>query len=343
MRAICMLTVSLLACQGSVTKPDAGGGTFGGGAQVGADGGCTTANERMRLALAPACAGCHNTGSRDYWSSLEAFEAQLVYNPRFVVPKNPSASVLIQMLNGTAPGSTPQMPPGEPFAALSTSGRVSVTVAQVSDWIANLEPRRALLAEAKAENFSIRRLRGEEMVQALLDQLGLSLEDFVNTDRAQWRDEELVAFGQRFFIFPKDWAPGVSKQYVSDSQAYERFEGLGGAANLDNRKKDAALGPAALQVLTQMSQAWCKRAVEKPANKAVLGALTLADTGASKAVAIKQNIARLHLRMLAEPAAPDFVEALYSEVFVPAEATSTTVAWTAVCAVLARHPQWLSF
>jgi hypothetical protein len=343
MRALSVLVALLFACQGVVTKPDAGGGNFSGGAQVGPDGGCTTANERMRLALAPACSGCHNAGSRDYWSSLEVFEAQLVYNPRFVVPQNPNASVLIQLLNGTALGSTPQMPPGETFASLASSGRVNVTVAQVADWIGNLQPRKTTVAEAKPENFAVRRLRGEEMVQALMDQLGLGLEDFVSTDRPQWREEELVAFGRRFFVFPKDWAPGVSKQYVSDSQAYERFEGLGGAANLDNRKKDAALGPAALQVITQMSQAWCQRAVEKPANKAVLGALTLADTSASKASAIKQNIARLHLRMLAEPAAPEFIEELYREVFVPAEVTSTAVAWTAVCAVLARHPQWLSF
>jgi hypothetical protein len=351
-----LLSFASLSCTGLVgvqSGTDAGGTGSGGGTSMGntgggsadSDGGCVmaSANLAMMKALAPACAGCHTTGSRAYWSSLEAFESQVVYQPRFVVPNDPGASVLIQMLNGNAPGSSRQMPPGQTYASLLTTNATWPTVAQVSLWIQNLPPRGAIDARPKAQNFSIRRLRAEEMYASLLDQLGLQLEDFVSQDKPTWREDPLFALEGRFFVYPKDWVPGLNASYGSDVRAYERFEGLGGAVNLDNRKKDVALGPSALQVITQQSQAWCLRALEKPGNPAILGTLTLTDTSATKSADIKTNIARLHLRMLSEVAPPAFVDAMYSEVFVPLEGNSPKVAWTAVCAAFIRHPLWLSF
>lgn len=340
-RLLCFL--SLAACTGNIgssTNPNAfptDGGLL-------ADGGCApvSRNDEMRLALAGACAGCHVAGSKPYWASLTAFEG-LVYDPKYVVRGDPDNSLLLKLFKANAPGSFTQMPPGETYEAMLVRGAATVTIADLEQWIRELPPQGSVIAEPIPERFTVRRLTAEEMVVSAMAQLGLTLEDFIDTSNMNWRQQEYTVNGGKFFIWPKDWAPGISRQYVSDSRTVERYEALGGMAALDNRGKDIALGPAAVQTLVQMSQAWCKRAIEKPGNTAVLRYVTLADKSATKAADIKKNIAALHLRMLAEPATDDTVEALYTKVYLPLEATNTKAAWTAVCASFMRHPQWLSF
>jgi hypothetical protein len=130
---------------------------------------------------------------------------------------------------------------------------------------------------------------------------------------------------------------------VSDARTTERYETLGGPVVLQGRKPDATIGPAAMQTLVQMSQAWCKLAVEKSGNTAVLRGVTLSDTSATKATEIKANIAQLHLRMLGEVATPADVDEIFSQVYQPLEAGSTKTAWIAVCASFVRHPKWLAY
>lgn len=308
------------------------------------DGGCApvSRNDEVRLALAGACAGCHLAGSRPYWASLTAFEA-LVYDPKYVTRGDPDNSLLVKLFKGTAPGSFPQMPPGERYDALLARGGASMSIGDVERWIRELPPQGAVVAEPMPERFTVRRLTAEEMILSAMSQLGLTLEDFVDTSSPDWRTEEYTVRGGRFFIWPKDWAPGISRQYVSDARTVERYEALGGMAALDNRGKDVSIGPAAMQTLVQQSQAWCRRALEKPGNTAVLRHVTLADRSATKAAEIKRNIGALHLRMLSEPATDATIEALYTRVYLPGEAQSTKAGWTAVCASFMRHPLWLSF
>ncbi len=102
-------------------------------------------------------------------------------------------------------------------------------------------------------------------------------------------------------------------------------------AALENRGKDQNLGPAAVQTLVQMSQAWCRRAVQKAGNTAVLRYVTVGRHQRGEVGENKRNIV-FHLRMLSEPASVDTVEALDTRVYLPAETNSTTTAWTAVCA-----------
>jgi hypothetical protein len=339
------LLTSLAACTGTITMPGAAPGepVFDGGLL--ADGGCApvSRNDEVRLALAGACAGCHLTGSLPYWASLEAFEAGLVDDPRFVTPGDPDGSRLLQLIKATASGTFTQMPPGETYASLLERGRATLSIAELEAWVRALPPTGSRPAEPSPDRFTVRRLSAEEMVVSAMAQLGLTLEDFVDTSSPRWRDEAFTVRGGRFFIWPKDWAPGISGQYVSDSRTVERYEALGGMARLDNRGRDTTLGPAAVQTLVQMSQAWCQRAVDKPGNTAVLRHVTLADRSATKAADIKRNLSALHLRMLSEPASEAAVDALYTKVYLPAEASSTRAAWTAVCASFMRHPQWLSF
>ncbi len=345
-RALLVSMIVCSACTGIVGSTNSGP-TGGGDASDGGtleDGGCIPVgrNDEVRLALAPTCAGCHLTGSKPYWASLTAFET-MVYDTGEVVPGDPDASKLVKLLKGTASGSFRQMPPGETYAAALARGAGTMTIAEVEQWIRELGPRGAVRAEPSPERFTVRRLTAEEMVLSGLSQLGLGLEDFVDTAGADWETEAYVVRGGRFFVWPKDWAPGISTAYVSDARTVERYEALGGMAAVDNRGKDTNLSPAAVQTIVQLSQAWCKRAIEKQGNTAVLRHVTLADKSASKSAEIKRNIGALHLRMLSEPATDATIDELYTKVYLPAEATSTKVAWTAVCASFMRHPLWLTY
>lgn len=334
-----VLVLALAGCEGSF------GAATGGRPGLLEDGGCPPQgkNDEVRLALAPACAGCHTVGNRPYFASLAAFENGLVYDAKWVDPANPAGSGLIRLLQGTAPGSYPQMPPGQPYADFVADGRVTLTLQDLEAWMRELPPRSALDESPSPAAFTVRRLRADEMVLSLLSQLGLSPEDFVDTSSPTWRDTAWTARGGRLFVWPTDWAPGISGQYVSDKRTTERYETLGGAVVLQGRKHDAELGPSALQTLVQMSQAWCRLAVTKAGNTAVLRHVTLADKSATKEADIKKNLSQLWLRMLGDPPSGAELDELYTQVYLPLEAQSTTAAWTASCAALVRNPKWLTF
>jgi len=340
-RSLVTLCLVLVGCEGKLGRPDPVPNDGG----VLEDGGCPPVgkNDEIRQALAPACAACHVAGNKPYFASLSAFENGLAYDAKWVNPADPAGSGLVKLLEGTASGSYPQMPPGENYASLVAAGRATLTVEQVKEWIATLPPRGSTNDGPSPEAFTVRRLRAEEIILSLMEQLGLSPEDFVDTSSPDWRTQEWTARGGRLFVWPTDWAPGISQQYVSDKRSTERYETLGGAVVLQGRKKDVGLGPSSLQTVVQMSQAWCRLAIEKPGNTAVLRYVTLADTSATKSADVKRNLQQLWLRMIGEPATDAEIDELYTEVYVPLESTSTKVAWTGVCAALVRHPKWLSY
>jgi len=309
------------------------------------DGTCapSSRNDEIRLGLAPACEGCHLTGNKPFFASLTAFENGLVYDERFVKPGDPENSMLIQLLKGTAPGSYPQMPPGQPYNELVTQGRVTLTTEQVAAWIRELPAPPERLENPDPEAFSVRRLSAEEMVVSLMDQLGLTLEDFVSTSDPNWRNKAYVVNGGKLFLWPGDWAPGISGEYVSDSRSIERFDALGGGNSLVYRKRDVTFGPSAAQTLVQLSQAWCARAVDKKNNTAVLRYVTLADTSSKNPDAVQKNLRTLYLRMLGQPPSDAEAKELYEQVYLPLEAQSTRVGWIGVCAALIRHPLWITY
>ncbi|QSQ19055.1 hypothetical protein JY651_27305 [Pyxidicoccus parkwayensis] len=336
--ALASLALTQFACTGEGTR---------GGFSETPDGGDTCAaasdNDAVRLALAPACQGCHTNGNKPFFSSLAAFESGLVYNEKYVKRGDPENSLLVQMLKGAAPGSYPQMPPGQPYDELVASGRVTMTIAQVEAWIRDLPAPPEALETPSPEEFRVRRLSAEEMVVSLMDQLGLTLEDFVSTSNPDWRNRAYVVNWNKFFVWPGDWSPGISGEYVSDSRTGERFEALGGGNSLLYRKKDVSFGPSAAQALVQMSQAWCGRAVDKANNKAVLRYVVLADTSTKNPDAVQKNLRYLYLRMLGQPATDAEAQALYEQVYLPLEAQSTRLGWIGVCSALIRHPLWITY
>jgi hypothetical protein len=331
--ALASLVLTAVAC----TEKNPPGGTDGENCAP------SNRNDEIRLGLAPACEGCHLTGNKPFFASLTAFENGLVYDERYVKRGDPDNSLLIQLLKGTAPGSYPQMPPGQPYEELAANGRVKLTIAQVEAWIRELPPPPERLETPDAEAFSVRRLSAEEMVVSLMDQLGLTLEDFVSTSDPNWRNKAYVVNGGKLFLWPGDWAPGISNEYVSDSRSVERFDALGGGNSLVYRKRDVSFGPSAAQTLVQMSQAWCARAVDKKGNKAVLRYATLTDTSANNPDAVQKNLRALYLRMLGQPPSETEAKELYERVYVPLEAQSTRLAWIGVCAALIRHPLWITY
>ncbi len=336
--ALTALTLTAVAC--SEQKP-------GGTDDEKPDGGevCAPANrnDKIRLGLAPACEGCHLTGNKPFFASLTAFENGLVYDERYVKRGDPDNSLLVRLLKGTAAGSYPQMPPGQPYDELVAHGQVTLTTAQVEAWIRDLTPPPERLEVPDPEAFTVRRLTAEEMVVSLMDQLGLTLEDFVSTSDPNWRNRPYVVNGGKFFLWPGDWAPGISGEYVSDSRSIERFDALGGGNPLVYRKRDVSFGPSAAQTLVQMSQAWCARAVDKRNNPAVLRYVSLADTSFTTPESVHRNLRSLYLRMLGQPPSEEEEKELYERIYRPLEARSTRTAWIGVCSALIRHPLWLTY
>ncbi|QRK06657.1 hypothetical protein JQX13_42355 [Archangium violaceum] len=331
--ALASFVLTAGACTGKITDDSKDGQT------------CSPSgrNDEIRLGLAPACAGCHLNGNKPFFASLTAFENGLVYDTKYVKPGDPENSMLVQMLEGTAPGSYPQMPPGQPYEEFVANGRTTLTIEQVKAWIRDLPPAPERLEAPDTEAFSVRRLSAEEMVVSLMDQLGLTLEDFVSTSDPDWRNKAYVVNGGKLFVWPGEWSPGISGEYVSDSRSVERFEALGGGNSLLYRKKDVGFGPSAAQTLVQMSQAWCARAVDKKGNTAVLRYVTLADTSANNPDAVQKNLRALYLRMLGQPPSDAEAKELYEQVYVPLEARSTRLGWIGVCASLIRHPLWITY
>ena len=318
----------------------------GGGPNPPDDGGTcapVNRNDEIRLGLAPACEGCHLTGNKPFFASLTAFENGLVYDERYVKRGDPENSLLVQLLVGNAPGSYPQMPLGQRYDELVASGHVTLSTEQVKAWIRELPPPPGRLEAPDPKEFTVRRLSAEEMVVSLMDQLGLVLEDFVSTTDPNWRNKAYVVNGGKLFVWPGDWSPGISTEYVSDSRSVERFDALGGGNSLVYRKKDVGFGPSAAQTLVQMSQAWCARAVDKKGNTAVLRYVTLADTTAKNPDAVQKNLRALYLRMLGQPPSDAEAKQLFEQVYLPLEAQSTRLGWIGVCASLIRHPLWLTY
>jgi len=340
LKAAALLSLALTAGACTENKP---GGPDGPKTDGGENCAPSSRNDEIRLGLAPACEGCHLTGNKPFFASLTAFENGLVYDERYVKPGDPDNSMLVQLLKGTAPGSYPQMPPGQPYDELVANGHVTLNTAQVEAWIRDLPPPPERLEAPDPEAFSVRRLSAEEMVVSLMEQLGLTLEDFVSTTDPNWRNKPYVVNGGKLFIWPGDWAPGISNEYVSDSRSVERFDALGGGNSLVYRKRDVGFGPSAAQTLVQMSQAWCARAVDKKSNTAVLRYVTLADTSAKNPDAVQKNLRALYLRMLGQPPSDAEAKELFEKVYVPLEVQSTRIAWIGVCASLIRHPLWITY
>lgn len=336
-RLVLLTSVALLGCEGLVTSTgrpdvtldpaaDGGGSRLDGGLPHLPDGGVTTAF--VFEALKPSCEGCHVFTSRPFFASLTAFESVIVGDPRWVVPGAPERSGLLVLLEGTT---NPMPPPPSPaFARLAEQGQTRIDMAQLAAWIQSLAPPE----RAAAPPPLIRRKTAEQVARTLMDQLGLVESDFYDASQN-------LRVGDSYPLRSPDATPYVDPF----EQGGTLFTALGGPHRLEGKWRNDTITPSSMQALTHVSQAWCRLALEKPGNRRVLRVATLTDrsTTPAGAMAIRANIAALWFAMIGEPAPAAEVNDLFSTVFQPYEARSTTTAWTAVCAAIVRDPLWMTW
>lgn len=287
--------------------------------------------------LRSTCDKCHGAGSnRPFFSSIQAFEDLLAYNPALVVPGSPETSELLRLLKGQGTGAFQKMPTGGPsFAELEASGDTKITTAEIEAWIKDL-PERSTPSYEHLKASTIRRLDAEHILTSLNTALGLTDADFFSADYTQVYD------GKALPARSPDALNVLNDYTFTQAQVYPRFEALGGPNWLLGRPRDSTFSPVFLQAVGQMAQARCRVAIDKPGNTALFKLASPSDTSASAEMKIKDNLRYLYLRFLGEPATDGDVADLY-QLYLAYEPVDTATAWTAVCAGLVRHPLFLAY
>ncbi|MBL8951783.1 MAG: hypothetical protein JNK82_13455 [Myxococcaceae bacterium] len=334
----CAALSLLAACEARIQQPQpgasAGGESASAGGSGGAGGGIASTGDLSNLdvytRLKPTCGGCHTVDMRPFFGSLEAFENLIVYDTKYVVPMDPAGSTLLAMLRGTAAKPMPPVP-SAPFSGLEAERKTFITMTELEEWIRRLQPRTVPVV---IDPPLVRRKTAEQVQAALYQQLGLTEADFYD-----------AAFNVRGGDAYAVRSPDATPYADSTGQGATLFVSLGGPHRLEGKWRNDGVTPGFLQALTHTSQAWCRAAVTKPGNTAVLSRATLADasTTAPGAAAIKANIAELYLKLLGEPAPQAEVDDLFTNVFVRYESKGAATAWTAVCAALIRDPLWILY
>lgn len=279
--------------------------------------------------LKAECAGCHQSGTRGFFSSLGAFQALLVSDARLVAPGNPDGSELMKLLEGKGTGAFKQMPIAGLTYAMRTAGPAA-SIADLRAWITGLTAQQR---DNRPDPLGrpITRMSAQQTQRALYQQLGLTHEDFF-----------LVA---NEFSLPMAESRGDGRYPVQSQDALPtprqgeaagRFEGLGGGSVMGQVRADTSISPTFVLTLEQVSQAWCRQALAKAGNVALFPAGAAPDAAGAKA-----TIRRWSVHFLAQPMSDPDVDALHADVFAPLLAeTNVTNAYTGLCSYFIRHPLW---
>lgn len=284
---------------------------------------CTT--PAVFEALSTTCATCHGAGTnKPYFSSVQSFEALLVSKPQWVVPGKPDEGQLLPILRGEAPGTFPQMPPGElsaSFAAQAEAGKAAPSMETLRCWIEGLT---GSITTTSAGPLPVaRRLSAEQMLAALEQQLGVS-----------GTANSMSTFG----LSLPDAIPSTDVYGQRD----QNHAALGGPHWLENRRRNDSVNPVFIQTFVNVSQVYCRAAVNAPmATNRVLKFASGSDTTTSAAPKIRDNIRYLGKLLLSQSLSDADVED-YFQLFKALEASRVT-AWTAVCAAMVRDPLWMTY
>ena len=291
----------------------------------------TAATRIIYEGLKAECAGCHQSGTRGYFSSLGAFQALLVSDPRLVAPGNPDGSELLKLLEARGTGAFKQMPiAGQPYA-LRTAG-AGASIADIRAWIT------ALTAQARDNRPAplarpITRISAQQAQRALYQQLGLVHDDFFIVASEYSLPMAETRGDGRYPVLSQDSLPAPRQ-----GEASGRFEGLGGGAVVGQVKPDSSITPTFVLTLQQVSQAWCRLALAKPGNVALFPAGMAVSSDPASA---KTTIQRWSTHFLAQSMPASEVEALHAEVFAPLLVeTNQTSAYVGLCSYFIRHPLW---
>lgn len=299
------------------------------------------ATARVFEGLRPGCEGCHASGTRGFFASLEAFQQLLVGDGRLVAPGRPDESELLRLLSGAGTGAFRQMPiSGPPYAQLVSGAAASDPSAppsmdELRAWIESLGAQTRDQRPAQ-DAPRVTRMSAQQIQRALYQQLGLAHGDFfgpaqdfgIATADVQGREDRYPMQGPDAFPMARQESPN------------ERFLGLGGGSTVRQVRPDPSLPPTFVHTLTQVAQRWCRLALAKAGNRALL------PEGASLSAEPAQalgTIKRWRLHFLAERS-DDEDRRLYDTVFQPLAASAgAEPAYVAVCSYFIRHPHWIFY
>lgn len=296
-------------------------------------------NQAVFDALQPTCEGCHSTGSRGYFASLQAFESLVVYNPDEVVPGKPDESQLILLLEGKGTRAFTQMPiSGPTFADIAAKGGTSLTVAQIRDWVTNLQAR----AQDKLPSIEARRITrigAADVQRALYQQLGLSDDDFFVPASNFSIPHKTSQDDNNYPLTSPDSIPAPYEALPT-----ERYASLGGGAPMVQMKADATVSPSFVGTLTQVSQRWCAKALAKTPNAALLPAGASIATGSAEPDKVKAILRYWFLHFHSVDATPAEIDRVYDGVFLPLEAgKDVQTGYIGACSYFIRHPDWIFY
>ncbi len=287
-------------------------------------------NDEIRLALEPFCKDCHGkVNSTPFFASLEAFEAGLVYNPKFVKPGNSKDSKLIHFLRGKAEGAFPQMPLGNEdnkYVSLVDQGVATLRVEEIETWIDTLAPDVSFRGKASGRSITISRLSADQILSAIQIALGQA--------PTGGRKKDGLAMLGSTPLSPAIFTPITSLQR-------DLYLGLGGSDYLERGRGDKVWTTTGVGILNQVAQGACALAVSRN-NATLFKYASLTDKLPDQENEIKMNIAYLYQRFLYESATEDDIDALFEEIYRPAELISTKIAWTQICTALIRDPLFIT-
>ncbi len=296
-------------------------------------------NQAVFDALAPSCAGCHTSGARGYFASIQAFESLLAYNADVVVPGSPDESELVRLLEGNGTRAFTQMPiSGPTYAALAEQGLAPMPMADIRAWVSTLR-NRTVDTLPSIEAPRVTRQGADEVVRGLYQQLGLSDEDFFTLAASFGIPAKNPISEDLYPMTSDDWTPGPYASLPA-----ERHQSLGGGSALLQVRPDATASPSFLGTLTQVSQRWCKLALDKPGNTALLPAGATPDVGSTEPEKVKAVIAAWYLHFHAVVPSQAEIDAVYDGVFLPLEVgADPKIAYAGTCSFFIRHPDWIYY
>lgn len=274
---------------------------------------------RVYEGLKPACVGCHDVGAEvPSFGSSSNFEKMVARNARFVVAQKPDESALFEMLEGKA-GAT-QMPPPLAYAALADENADLPSLADLRCWVQGLDPNAGPGEVSSSLN---RRLYAEYLQANLYWALGLSPTDFATG-------------GQDYGVEDPD---GLSPR---SPRAQYRMQQLGAPHWLAGVARANELGTTFVQVMIQLSQAWCMKV---NASNRVFFKYAAASDGLSTTAStarVRENLAYVFERVTGDAASTETLDALI-ELFRLYDTGTPRAGWAATCAAIVRHPLSLTY
>jgi hypothetical protein len=306
----------------------------------------SNANKKVMDDLAPSCAGCHVSGNKVFFTSLKAFESALVYNPAYVVAGKPNESRLIALMEGTAkkPGYTQMPTDGLPYAGLAGADPKLMPMSEIRAWVTALATRSASVAPDVSKSL-MTRLSANQLRMSLQTQLGLTDMDLYATAMSNEAIPRLNVKHPEFFPFlgndhlPAQQSDNAESYSTRNNKSGGLHEALGGATIIYQVREDRSISTSFATALTQVSQAWCRLAVQKAGNAALFPGGAMPTEVAAPGTQTKAVFARWVLSFLGRRAEPGELDRMFDTLYLPLAASEgAQTGFTGTCAYLVRHP-----